>query len=198
MTETFGLVATSETPLVIADVQRSGPSTGMPTKQEQGDLDMALYAGHGEVPRFVVAPVDHRVFLEDRRGVQPRREVPDPGLPGLRSGDVGHRTDVPAGGPTWTTSRSIAASSSTKTRSTTNGSTHRVTSALTPSPKTASVRAPSPDDRRRTHVHRPRARRTRPPDGGRRRACPPGRQAISEGRDRTERRRLGLPRVRRL
>ncbi len=56
MTETFGLVATSETPLVIADVQRSGPSTGMPTKQEQGDLDMALYAGHGEVPRFVVAP----------------------------------------------------------------------------------------------------------------------------------------------
>ncbi|QLK26494.1 2-oxoacid:acceptor oxidoreductase subunit alpha [Natrinema zhouii] len=56
MTETFGLVATSETPLVIADVQRSGPSTGMPTKQEQGDLNMALYAGHGEVPRFVVAP----------------------------------------------------------------------------------------------------------------------------------------------
>ncbi|WP_247728913.1 2-oxoacid:acceptor oxidoreductase subunit alpha [Halovivax limisalsi] len=56
MTETFGLVATSETPLVIADVQRSGPSTGMPTKQEQGDLNMVLYGGHGEVPRFVVAP----------------------------------------------------------------------------------------------------------------------------------------------
>jgi len=56
MTETFGLVATSETPLVIADVMRSGPSTGMPTKQEQGDLNMTLYGGHGEVPRFVVAP----------------------------------------------------------------------------------------------------------------------------------------------
>jgi 2-oxoglutarate ferredoxin oxidoreductase subunit alpha len=56
MTETFGLVATSETPLVICDVMRSGPSTGMPTKQEQGDLDMLLYGGHGEVPRFVVAP----------------------------------------------------------------------------------------------------------------------------------------------
>jgi len=56
MTETFGLVATSETPLVIADVMRSGPSTGMPTKQEQGDLDMLLYGGHGEVPRFVLAP----------------------------------------------------------------------------------------------------------------------------------------------
>ena len=56
MAETFGLVATSETPLVICDVMRSGPSTGMPTKQEQGDLNMTLYGGHGEVPRFVVAP----------------------------------------------------------------------------------------------------------------------------------------------
>ncbi|MDS0293410.1 2-oxoacid:acceptor oxidoreductase subunit alpha [Halogeometricum luteum] len=56
MTETFGLVATSETPLVICDVMRSGPSTGMPTKQEQGDLNMLLYGGHGEVPRFVLAP----------------------------------------------------------------------------------------------------------------------------------------------
>ncbi len=56
MTETFGLVAQSETPLVICDVMRSGPSTGMPTKQEQGDLNMALYGGHGEIPRFVVAP----------------------------------------------------------------------------------------------------------------------------------------------
>ena len=56
MTETFGLVATSETPLVIVDVMRSGPSTGMPTKQEQGDLNALLYGGHGEVPRFVLAP----------------------------------------------------------------------------------------------------------------------------------------------
>ncbi|MFC7021430.1 MULTISPECIES: 2-oxoacid:acceptor oxidoreductase subunit alpha [Haloarcula] len=56
MTETFGLVATSETPLVICDVMRSGPSTGMPTKQEQGDLNLTLYGGHGEIPRFVVAP----------------------------------------------------------------------------------------------------------------------------------------------
>jgi 2-oxoglutarate ferredoxin oxidoreductase subunit alpha len=56
MTETFGLVATSETPLVICNVMRSGPSTGMPTKQEQGDLNQMLYGGHGEVPRFVVAP----------------------------------------------------------------------------------------------------------------------------------------------
>ncbi|SDF82534.1 2-oxoacid:acceptor oxidoreductase subunit alpha [Halorientalis regularis] len=58
MTETFGLVATSETPLVICDVMRSGPSTGMPTKQEQGDLNQLLYGGHGEIPRFVVAPTN--------------------------------------------------------------------------------------------------------------------------------------------
>jgi 2-oxoglutarate ferredoxin oxidoreductase subunit alpha len=56
MTETFGLVATSETPLVICNVMRSGPSTGMPTKQEQGDLNAMLYGGHGEIPRFVLAP----------------------------------------------------------------------------------------------------------------------------------------------
>jgi 2-oxoglutarate ferredoxin oxidoreductase subunit alpha len=54
MAETFGLVATTETPMVICDVMRSGPSTGMPTKQEQGDLDMLLHGGHGEIPRFVV------------------------------------------------------------------------------------------------------------------------------------------------
>ena len=56
MTETFGLVATSETPLVICNVMRSGPSTGMPTKQEQCDLNHMLYGGHGEVPRFVISP----------------------------------------------------------------------------------------------------------------------------------------------
>ena len=56
MTETFGLVATTETPLVICNVMRSGPSTGMPTKQEQGDINQMLYGGHGEIPRFVLAP----------------------------------------------------------------------------------------------------------------------------------------------
>ena len=56
MTETFGLVATTETPLVVCDVMRAGPSTGMPTKQEQGDLNMLLYGGHGEIHRLIVAP----------------------------------------------------------------------------------------------------------------------------------------------
>jgi len=56
MSETFGLVSTTETPLVIINVMRSGPSTGMPTKQEQGDLDAMLYGGHGECQRFVITP----------------------------------------------------------------------------------------------------------------------------------------------
>jgi len=56
MAETFGLVSTSETPLVVCNVMRSGPSTGMPTKQEQGDLNMMLHGSHGESQRFVVAP----------------------------------------------------------------------------------------------------------------------------------------------
>ena len=56
MTETFGLVATTETPLVVCDVMRAGPSTGMPTKQEQGDLDTLLYGGHGEIHRLIVGP----------------------------------------------------------------------------------------------------------------------------------------------
>ena len=56
MAETFGLISTSETPLVVANVMRSGPSTGMPTKQEQGDLNMMLYGSHGESQRFVLAP----------------------------------------------------------------------------------------------------------------------------------------------
>src|SRR5205823_13756013 len=47
-TETIGLAAMLELPLVIVDVQRAGPSTGMPTKTEQSDLLMALHGRHGE------------------------------------------------------------------------------------------------------------------------------------------------------
>ncbi len=53
--EEFGVAGTTETPVVIIDTQRAGPSTGMPTKSEQGDLSMAVFAGHGEIPRIVLA-----------------------------------------------------------------------------------------------------------------------------------------------
>jgi 2-oxoglutarate ferredoxin oxidoreductase subunit alpha len=54
-TETIGLAVTLELPMVIIDVQRAGPSTGMPTKTEQSDLLQALYGRHGESPLPVLA-----------------------------------------------------------------------------------------------------------------------------------------------
>lgn len=54
--ETIGLATMLELPLVICDVQRAGPSTGMPTKTEQSDLMQALYGRNGEAPVPVLAP----------------------------------------------------------------------------------------------------------------------------------------------
>jgi 2-oxoglutarate/2-oxoacid ferredoxin oxidoreductase subunit alpha len=54
-TETIGLAATLELPLLVIDVQRAGPSTGMPTKTEAADLLMALHGRHGESPLPVLA-----------------------------------------------------------------------------------------------------------------------------------------------
>ena len=54
--ETIGLAVSLELPLVVIDVQRAGPSTGMPTKTEQADLLMALYGRNGESPVAVLAP----------------------------------------------------------------------------------------------------------------------------------------------
>ncbi|GIH12291.1 2-oxoacid:acceptor oxidoreductase subunit alpha [Rugosimonospora africana] len=54
--ETISLAVALELPLIIIDVQRAGPSTGMPTKTEQADLNMALFGRHGEAPVAVIAP----------------------------------------------------------------------------------------------------------------------------------------------
>jgi 2-oxoglutarate ferredoxin oxidoreductase subunit alpha len=54
--ETIGLAVALELPLVVCDIQRAGPSTGMPTKTEQADLLMALYGRNGESPLVVLAP----------------------------------------------------------------------------------------------------------------------------------------------
>src|SRR5437899_3501839 len=56
MTEGLGMSAMMETPVVVIDVQRAGPSTGVPTKTEQGDLWQMLGAGFGDFPRLIVAP----------------------------------------------------------------------------------------------------------------------------------------------
>jgi len=55
-TEALGMAGMSETPLVIVDSQRAGPSTGLPTKFEQSDLQHILNASHGEFPRIVLYP----------------------------------------------------------------------------------------------------------------------------------------------
>lgn len=57
-TEALGWAVMAEMPLVIIDVQRGGPSTGMPTNIEQSDLNIACFGGHGDSPRVVIAPAD--------------------------------------------------------------------------------------------------------------------------------------------
>jgi 2-oxoglutarate ferredoxin oxidoreductase subunit alpha len=58
MAEAMGLAVASETPAVIVDVMRGGPSTGIPTRSEQGDLDIALHGLHGDAPHVVLACAD--------------------------------------------------------------------------------------------------------------------------------------------
>jgi 2-oxoglutarate ferredoxin oxidoreductase subunit alpha len=56
MMESIGLSGMTETPLVIVNTQRGGPSTGLPTKQEQSDLMQMIYGTHGDIPKIVIAP----------------------------------------------------------------------------------------------------------------------------------------------
>lgn len=56
MCESLSLAGMTETPVVISLSQRPGPATGLPTRTEQADLNLALYAGHGEFPRIIFAP----------------------------------------------------------------------------------------------------------------------------------------------
>ena len=57
MMESLGLAAASETPLVVIDVMRVGPSTGIATKSEQSDLNIAVYGFHGDAHHVVIAPL---------------------------------------------------------------------------------------------------------------------------------------------
>jgi len=56
MIEALGLATSAEVPVVVVDVMRGGPSTGIPTKSEQGDLNIAVYGLHGDAPHLVLAP----------------------------------------------------------------------------------------------------------------------------------------------
>ncbi len=57
MSEAIGLAAASEVPVVVVNVMRGGPSTGIPTKSEQSDLNIAVYGCHGDAPHLVTAPL---------------------------------------------------------------------------------------------------------------------------------------------
>jgi 2-oxoglutarate ferredoxin oxidoreductase subunit alpha len=60
MVEGLGLALVSETPVTVIDVMRAGPSTGIPTKSEQSDLNLALYGLHGDAPHLVLSPLSIR------------------------------------------------------------------------------------------------------------------------------------------
>jgi 2-oxoglutarate ferredoxin oxidoreductase subunit alpha len=57
MIEALGLATAAELPVVVVDVMRAGPSTGIPTKSEQSDLNLAIHGAHGDAPRVVLAPL---------------------------------------------------------------------------------------------------------------------------------------------
>ena len=79
MEEGISLAGVLETPLVIHLAQRPGPGTGLPTRTEQGDLELALYAGHGEFPRVIYAPgtIEEAFFLSARAfNIADRFQVP--------------------------------------------------------------------------------------------------------------------------
>jgi 2-oxoglutarate ferredoxin oxidoreductase subunit alpha len=56
--ESLGWAVMAEVPLVVVNVQRGGPSTGLPTQVEQSDLNLAVFGSHGDAPRVVLAPAD--------------------------------------------------------------------------------------------------------------------------------------------
>ena len=58
MSEAIGMAGMIETPVVVINVQRGGPSTGLPTKTEQGDLNQVFGASQGDYPRVIIAPRD--------------------------------------------------------------------------------------------------------------------------------------------
>lgn len=64
MAEALGMAGMVEVPVVIAEVQRGGPSTGLPTRTEQSDLLFVLHASQGEFPRIVLAPGTHQEYFE--------------------------------------------------------------------------------------------------------------------------------------
>ena len=86
MNELLGLAYYAEIPAVIVDVQRVGPSTGMPTRTQQGDILMCGYASHGDTKHILLFPANpEECFKFVGEGVRPRRALPDAGVHAVRS-----------------------------------------------------------------------------------------------------------------
>ena len=94
--EAMGLGLVTELPMVIVNVMRGGPSTGLPTKTEQSDLLQVLFGRNGESPLPVVAASRPRTLRRRDRGLPHRRHPPDPGGPAQRRvpGELGRALAV--------------------------------------------------------------------------------------------------------
>ncbi len=177
---------------------RSGPSTGMPTKQEQGDLNMMLYGGHGEIPRFVVAPtsIDECFW----KTVEAFNFAEKYQVPVYVAADLAMAVTEQTFSPETFDMDEVEIDRGKVVDETpsTRGSTRRVASRPTRGRRRRLAACVPRHDRRRAHDDRPRTRRTRPADRRHGRAYRAGRQAPAEGRDRPRAGGLRLPRVRRL
>ena len=86
MNELLGLAYYAEIPAVIIDVQRVGPSTGMPTRTQQGDIFECAYASHGDTKHILLFPSNPAECFEfARQSVRSGRTLPDAGLHAVRS-----------------------------------------------------------------------------------------------------------------
>ena len=82
MMENIGYAAMTETPCVVVNIQRGGPSTGQPTMGAQGDMMQCRFGSHGDYSVIALCPGkcpgDVRAYCQ---GIQPRGQVPRPGIP---------------------------------------------------------------------------------------------------------------------
>ena len=95
MQEAIGQAAMTETPLVVVDVMRAGPSTGLPTKTSQGDLNMVLGISHDDFPRAIIAPrsPEDAYYLAGRAfNLAERYQIPVIILLDFAIGDGGYAT----------------------------------------------------------------------------------------------------------
>ena len=96
MAEGIGWAGINEVPVVVTLYQRGGPSTGLPTRHEQGDLGFALHIGHGEFPRIVLASGDlEEAFYDTAKAFNYAEKYSGTGHPHSRQGDGELRPDLP-------------------------------------------------------------------------------------------------------